>query len=275
MMRVLTYNILAYQHADGPRRTAVIRAELARLRPDVVALQEVTRTSAHDQARELLGAEFTIVEHPGAGDDGVGACLAARWPVGAVHTLDLHVGPDADGLPWAAAVAAEVDGPLGPVLVVHHKPNWQLDREHVREAQALATHRFVRDLTADRPGLPVLLLGDFDAGPDQASIRFLTGRQSLAGTGVRYDDAWEAVHPGEPGHTFRTRNPLVIAGEMPLDRGRRIDHVLVLSGPHGPLLDVADCRLVLDEPVDGIWASDHAGVLADLTRPPHPPGRWA
>ena len=64
MMRVLTYNILAYQHADGPRRTAVIRAELARLRPDVVTLQEVTRTSAFDQARELLGAGYTLVEHP-------------------------------------------------------------------------------------------------------------------------------------------------------------------------------------------------------------------
>jgi hypothetical protein len=32
---------------------------------------------------------------------------------------------------------------------------------------------------------------------------------------------------------------------------------------------VADCRRVLDQPVDGVWASDHYGVLADLTRP-----RW-
>jgi endonuclease/exonuclease/phosphatase family metal-dependent hydrolase len=273
-MRVLTYNLLAYQHADGARRSDVVRAELARLRPDVIALQEVTRTAGHDQARDLLGPDFTIVDHPGASDDGVGACLAARWPVGAVHTLDLHVGPDADGLPWAAAVAAEVDGPLGPVLVVHHKPNWQLDREHVREAQAVTTAEFVRDLTGDRPDLPVVLLGDFDAGPEQASIRFLTGRQSLAGTGVRYEDAWDAVHPGEPGHTFSPRNPLVLAGEMALERGRRIDHVMVRSGRHGPPLDVADCRLVLDGPVDGVWASDHFGVLADLVRPDHPPGAW-
>jgi endonuclease/exonuclease/phosphatase family metal-dependent hydrolase len=271
-MRVLTYNLLSYGHADGARRTAVVRAELARLRPDVVALQEVTRTPAFDQARELLGGEFTIVDHPGPSDDGVGACLAARWPIGPAHTLDLHVVPDADGLPWAAAVAVEVSGPLGPVLVVHHKPNWQLDREHVREAQAVATVRFVRALTVDRPDLPVVLLGDFDAGPDQASIRFLTGRQSLDGTAVRYEDAWEAVRAGDPGHTFSPRNPLVTAGEMTLERGRRIDHVMIRSGSHGPPLDVADCRLILDHPVDGIWPSDHFAVLADLTRPADPPG---
>jgi endonuclease/exonuclease/phosphatase family metal-dependent hydrolase len=274
-MRVLTYNLLAYGQADGARRAEVVRAELARLQPDVVALQEVTRTASQDQARDLLGPAYTVVDHPGADGDGVGACLAARWPVGPVHTLDLHLEPDATGLPWAAAVAAEIAGPLGPVLVVHHKPNWQRDLEHVREAQAVATARFVRDLTRDRPDLPVLLLGDFDAGPEEASIRFLTGRQSLAGTAVRYEDAWEAVHPGDAGHTFSPRNPLVRAGEMPLERGRRIDHVMVGSGSHGPPLDVADCRLVLDEPVDGRWASDHFGVLADLVRPDHPPGTWA
>jgi endonuclease/exonuclease/phosphatase family metal-dependent hydrolase len=145
----------------------------------------------------------------------------------------------------------------------------------VREQQALATARFVESLTRRRPHLPVVLLGDFNAGPDAASTRFLTGRQSLDGISVRYEDAWEAVHGDEPGHTFDPGNPLVRAGQMPTERGRRIDHVMVRSGAHGALLDVADCRLVLTEPLDGVWASDHYGVLADLRLPGHPPGRWA
>jgi hypothetical protein len=49
------------------------------------------------------------------------------------------------------------------------------------------------------------------------------------------------------------RNPLVGAGQMPLERGRRIDHVLVRSGPHGPLPNAVDCRLIFDEAVDGVW----------------------
>jgi endonuclease/exonuclease/phosphatase family metal-dependent hydrolase len=272
-VRVLTLNLLDRQQADGPARRVVARRELTALRPDVVAFQEVTRTADVDEVADLLGPGCTVVDHPGA-VDGVGACLATRWPVGEAHVLRLPTVGD-DDLPWAATVAVDVATPDGPVLVVHHKPSWQRDREREREVQAVAAARFVEDVVAGRRDLPVVLLGDLDAGPDTASLRFLTGRQSLVGVSVRYEDAWEAVHPDEPGHTFTPRNPLVRAGEMPLERGRRIDHVMVRSGPHGPLLDVADCRLVLDQAHDGVWASDHFGVLADLRRPPHAPGTWA
>jgi endonuclease/exonuclease/phosphatase family metal-dependent hydrolase len=275
-VRVLTMNLLARHRADGSARNEVVRRGLAEVRPDVVALQEVTSTTTFDEARYLLGPEFATVEHPGRTPDGVGACLASRWPIGDVHTLG-PVAERAETLPWAATLAVEVAAPdpVGPVLVVHHKPSWQLEREWERETEAVAAARFVEQLVADRPDLPVVLLGDLDAGPEAASVRFLTGRQSLDGMSMRYEDAWEAVHPGEPGHTFTPENPLVCAGEMPLERGRRIDHVMVRSGPYGPLLEVADCRLLFDRPCDGVWASDHFGVVADLRPPPHPLGSWA
>ncbi len=272
-LRVLTFNVLALEHASGSKRSEVIRRGLAEYQPDVVALQEVTRTPGADQALDLLGSWPSIVDHPNPSSNGVGACLGSRWPLGRVDTLDLHISDGAEGLPWAGAVAVEVlaPAPLGPLLVVHHKPNWQLNREHVREQQALVSARWIEQLVRDRVSLPVVVLGDFDAGPDAASTRFWTGRQSLEGTSVRYEDAWEAVHQGEPGHTFTPRNPLVRGGEMPLERGRRIDHILVRSGAHGPLLQVADCRVVFDQPVDGVWPSDHFGVLADLAPSEHPP----
>ncbi|MFC7404834.1 endonuclease/exonuclease/phosphatase family protein [Georgenia alba] len=271
-VRVLTLNVLARDHADGPSRLQVIRRTLAELRPDVVALQEVTRRGEFDDVGELLGGGYTVLEHPGSGTDGVGACLASWWPVHRSEGLSF----DDEDLTWAGAVAAEIESPgVGRLLVVHHKPSWRLDREDRRERQALAVARFVEELLASRGEVPVVLLGDLDAGPESASVRFLTGRQSLDGMSVRYEDAWEAVRPQEPGHTFTPRNPLVRAGQMPLESGRRIDHIMVRSGPHGPLLEVADCRLVLDRPVAGVWASDHLGVLAELRSPPHPPGIWS
>ncbi len=39
---------------------------------------------------------------------------------------------------------------------------------------------------------------------------------------------------------------------------------------------VADAAELIAEMVgDGVWASDHYGVVADLVQPGHPPGTWS
>jgi len=179
-------------------------------------------------------------------------------------------------LPWSAAVVAEVElpAPFGRSLFVHHKPTYHLGYGLERELQAVACARFIEEVLGGRD-LHVVVLGDFDDTPSSASLRFWTGRQSLDGYSVAYRDAWHAVHPDDPGHTFTPANPLVTAGEMSLELGRRIDYVLVRGGIHGPSLDVTGCRLVGHQPVDGVWASDHFGVLAELKVPRHRPGAWA
>jgi len=50
-----------------------------------------------------------------------------------------------------------------------------------------------------------------------------------------------------------------------LELGRRIDYVMVHCADHGPTLDVRACERNFGEPVDGVWASDHFGVVADLS----------
>ncbi|MGI5131273.1 endonuclease/exonuclease/phosphatase family protein [Pseudonocardia sp. CA-107938] len=261
---LLTFNVLSPGHADWPRRRAVIREGLRRLAPDVVALQEC----AHD----VLDADYATIWHSRRSDDGVGAVLASRYPLRQIGEVDLRVTPRVT-LPWAAAVLAEVELPLGTLVVAHHKPTWEHGYAVERELQAVACARAVEEHLADR-ALPAVVLGDFDDTPDSAAVRFWTGQQSLHGTSVCYRDAWAAVRPDRRGHTFDPRNPLVRAGEMALELGRRIDYVLVRSGIHGPALDVVDCTRVFDEPVDGVWASDHIGVLARLRVPDHLPGAW-
>jgi len=272
-IRVLTLNLLSSQHANWERRRPVLIDGLRTLRPDVVAFQETVWGNGYDQAADLLGPDFQVARHSGRSADGVGAATASRWPLGTIRELDLHLTARTADFPWCAAVVAEVlaPPPLGPLLFVHHKPNWQYGYE--RELQAVTTARFVEELLAHR-GLHVVLAGDFDDPPEAASIRFWTGRQSLDGTSVRYEDAWEVDHPGEPGQTFSPCNPLVGAGAMSLERGRRIDDIMVRCGSHGPTLDVAACWLVFDRPVGGVRASDHFGLVADLQLPRRPPGSW-
>jgi endonuclease/exonuclease/phosphatase family metal-dependent hydrolase len=86
---------------------------------------------------------------------------------------------------------------------------------------------------------------------------------------VCYRDAWGSMHPGETGHTFTARNPLKSAenDDWVLELGRRIDYIFVRCLESGPTLDVAASERIFDEPVDGVWASDHFGVMADLTLP--------
>jgi hypothetical protein len=82
--------------------------------------------------------------------------------------------------------------------------------------------RFVEKLLRRR-GMHVVLAGDFDARPESASIRFWRGLQSLGGMSVCYRDAWGSMHPGETGHTFTARNPLMSAenDDWVLELGRR------------------------------------------------------
>lgn len=271
VLRVLTWNVLAPDFAEWPERRKAIRAELRRLRPDVIALQEVRDGECEDQIADLLGGGFHLARHPRA-PDGTTAVLGSRWAFDAVHEVDLDVTPRAVEFPWSGTVVAEVSAPapIGRLRIVHHKPVYQLGHERERELQAVRTAEFVEGLigASGRPTHTVLL-GDLDAAPDAATVRFWTGRQSLASTSVGYHDAWESARPDEPGHTFTPDNPLVRDGEMPLVRPRRIDYVMVRGNSFGPTLRVVSCDLVGTGPTP---PSDHYGVVADLTPASRPPG---
>jgi endonuclease/exonuclease/phosphatase family metal-dependent hydrolase len=122
VIRVLTFNVLTLRSADGRRRHSVARASMAELAAYVVALQEVTRGVEFDQAADMLGAGYTIVDLPGGHPEYGGECLASRWAVEEVYTLDHPLADDAGTGARAAALAVEIGVPsVGPLLAVHHK----------------------------------------------------------------------------------------------------------------------------------------------------------
>lgn len=267
-MRVLTMNIFGHHRGWSDRRR-ILRAGLRDLAPDVVTFQEAIVTPGYDQVAELLGPAYHIYHQPGRSDDGVGASVASRWPFEVVRHADLCVATDGDPTGWIGSLAVvhiSVPEPIGPVLVAHHKPTWPSGMEHVREQQAVASARIINELVDDG-NRHVILAGDFDASPDAASIRFLTGRQSLEGMSAYYQDAWEACRPSEPGHTFTPHNPLV-SGDWRPRPGRRIDYILVRCGAKGADLEITSCELAFSEPVNGFWASDHFGLVAEFAPRP-------
>jgi endonuclease/exonuclease/phosphatase family metal-dependent hydrolase len=106
-----------------------------------------------------------------------------------------------------------------------------------------------------------VLLGDLNAGPDSDELRMLTGQRTAAVPGVVFRDAWEAAGKEGRGATWSNVNPFAAAS---LDLDRRIDHIL-LGAPklHGCGQPLAT-GLAGDEPVDGMFGSDHFAVVTDL-----------
>jgi endonuclease/exonuclease/phosphatase family metal-dependent hydrolase len=244
-----------------------MRSGFADLQPDAVSLQEVVKTTDYDQVRDLLDEGYEVVHHSARLADGQGDSIASRWPIIAVHEVDVPGEGPAGTLGSALAVEIEVPAPVGRMVFANHPASFPLTHEARRERQAVAVAEFLERLVAGEPA-HVVVAGDLNAGPEAASIRFWTGKQSLYGVSVCYRDAWAARHPSEPGHTFTPDNTLTTTaedGQWELELGRRIDYILVRCTEHGPTLDVRACHRFLDDPVDGVWASDHFGVTADLS----------
>ena len=264
-MRVATLNLWSVGGVWDGRR-AVLSEGFRELQPDLIAFQEAYKTDRRDTVAEILGPEYHVVHQTGGLlGDGNCAAIASRWPVATVRELDQQLTARTGDFP-VTTLLAEIDVPdaIGRVLFVNHLPSWKAQLEHERELQTVNAARLIEELVAEQP-MHVVLAGDLDAVPEASSIRFLRGLQSLDGTSVSYRDAWETMRPHELGHTFSLRNPLLLEeSDVRQERSRRIDYVFVRADENGPTLKISSCSLLFDQPVDGVWASDHFGVVADL-----------
>ena len=273
-VRVATLNLWGRRGAWEERRR-VLAEGFRELAPDLVAFQEGVVRGGYDQVADILGPDYHLAHQTdrelGRGGDienGQGISIASRWPLGEVWEPDLNVTSRTDDFACETLIAEVfAPDPIGALLFVNHLPNWQLTFEYERELQTVIAARTIEEIATARGLRHVVLASDLDATPDAASVRFLRRRQSLGGMSVCYRDACGSTHPGEPGRTFTAENPLVTAEnwDWELELGRRIDHILVRCSDHGPTLDIRACERIFDEPMDGVWGSDHSGVVADLS----------
>jgi endonuclease/exonuclease/phosphatase family metal-dependent hydrolase len=257
----MTMNVFC-RHGDWPARLDLLRDGIARLQPDLIALQEIVVDAQGDEAREILGDRYDVVHSRRRSSDGMGIALASRWPLRDVEEPELPVSAQTGDFP-STALMAEAETSLGPVLLVNHFPDYQPANELERERQAVTVAHAIETRVANRP-VHVVLAGDMDAEPDAASLRFFRGRQSLDGMSVCYRSAWEVAHRGQWEATFTERNALMSEATdgWPF---QVIDHLLVRCGEEGwPTLRTVRCDLVGNVPLGETWASDHFGLVADL-----------
>lgn len=277
-VRVMTWN-LWWRFGPWAQRWEAIRAELREVRPDVLGLQEVWShgdINFADRLAEELGMHCVHAESdapgswrrrlpddPAAGEYGVGNAVLSRRPIldSAVLRLPTDGGSD-DG---RLSLYALLDVPGHPVPFFTSHLNSPIDESAVRVEQVRAIARFVAEHRSVSDHPPVLT-GDYNAWPDSDEMRLLGGyRTAPVVPGQVLADAWEWADPAQPWATWNAENPYVAAGH---ELSVRCDYIHVgLPGPGGTG-HVRAVRRAGDRPVDGVWPSDHAAVVADLAPPP-------
>ncbi|WP_175409265.1 poly(A) polymerase [Streptomyces sp. TRM64462] len=244
-LRVVTWNTLwdryDSERIDTARRRPLLLDALRDADADVIALQE----AEPELLRMLLDADwvrrdYTLGTDP-AGPDvaDCGLLLLSRVPVreAGAHLLGPH----------KAVAAMVVDTAAGPTVVAatHLSSDHSADGAARREAELVRLAEGFAGVNGD-----VVLAGDFNDGTD------------LPGTTLGMRDAWTEAHgPGDHTPTFDPGvNPLAAVSSLS-GRASRLDRVLLRAA--GVRVDAA--ALVGDRPgPDGLYVSDHYGVVADL-----------
>ncbi|WP_171114614.1 MULTISPECIES: endonuclease/exonuclease/phosphatase family protein [unclassified Streptomyces] len=273
-MRVVTWN-LWWRFGPWAERQKAILGALRELRPDVVGLQEVWDAGGENLAEWLageLGLHWTWApsyaperwqRRIGDPTVGIGNAVLSRWPVTEQALLPLPAPRDVNDGRLALYTRLATPSYPVPFFTTHLTSALHASATRCRQVAALA--EFVALHCGGTP-FPPVVTGDFNAWPDSDEIRLFGGyRTAPAVPRQVLLDAWEYADPNAPSHTWDPANPYVAPGRYP---GARIDYIHV--GPPGPdgLGHVRSVRRAGDGPVDGVWPSDHAAVVADLAGPP-------
>ncbi len=258
-LRVVTWNIW-WRYGPWQQRRPAIAATLRQLDPDVIALQEVWDDGAENLAAELaseLGYHHSYRSAESRDGIGFGNAVLSRWPIARSDSRPLY-GAEETG-EGRGVVFAEVDGPRGAVPMFSTHLNWRFEHSHIRQKQVGDLARFVASIAAD--SYPPILCGDFNADPTSEEIRMLTGETTCAVEGLAFRDAWKDGGDGSSGYTWDNANPFARAG---LEPSRRIDYQFVGFPKVRGAGHVIHCRVAGNEPVNGVWPSDHFAVVAEL-----------
>lgn len=288
------------QASDFPARAKVLADEITALSPDLVALQEVTlyrrqspsdalatggAPNATEVALDFLatlmaeiaarGGSYTVAgEAPNADaelpvDDGAGGLFDLRvtdrdvmLARAGVQTSDFVQTPfDAKlmlpvggtgGIPVAftrsaSRVQAVVNGASFTFATSH------LEVELLAAVQMQQAQEMV-DALAPLAG-PIVLIGDFNSAPGMSSYPLITGT---------FSDAYPRVGGSDPGFTCCQADDLM---NPESSASERIDLVLLRGAVRVTGMHVVGTDPTRDRTPNGLWPSDHFGVLANLTVP--------
>ncbi|MFO7820932.1 MAG: endonuclease/exonuclease/phosphatase family protein [Lentisphaeria bacterium] len=239
-LRVVTYNIHSCIGMDGKVMPERIAAVLRRLRPDVVALQEVDsgrrRSFNHDQLGRIskeMGMYhiyFPLLK----GEDGeYGIAVLSRYPFETLRLKAYDIPAERQSREERGIVWLRVNMPEGSFHFMNTHFGL-LKWEKLEQASQLTGADFLGSIP---PEEPVVLCGDFNSLPGSEPYEVIT---------KRLHDIQRIFQPHKPLPTFFGRRPMF-----------RIDHIFVSDG-------ITVNRIKIPHSSLARTASDHLPLGADI-----------
>lgn len=272
-MRILSLNIWGTPLARArQQRLEAIAAEIQRLDPDVIALQEVFVERDRDSLIGALGEQWPHFHAFGSSVVGSGLLTLSRYPIVDVAFLRYRLGGKPEKI-WHGDYfggkgigLVRLQTPEGMVDVYNSHPHAQYDLDNDNEYAVFTNsnlYEAARFINAWSDENPVVLCGDLNARPDQLGYRLI-----LSMAGLR--DGFTAVHPNDPGDTFTPPNPYVKT--VP----QRLDYIMLRDGEYAGWR-VSDIAVTFNDPLPqdskALAYSDHFGLMAEIeaTQSPNQP----
>lgn len=235
---------LYHDKAQWPKRLPLILTELKRLRPDVIALQEVIGHEAlPNQAQTIadaLGYQYAFSStDPVGSPQRYGNALLTRHRILAQDWKKLEPLDDSrTALHLRIAV-----GERAVNLYATHL-HWTDQGGAIRRQQVQGLLEFI---AATSDGAPSLLAGDFNA---------MAAAPELQALSAMFVDAYGTLHPGADADP-KVHSTLNLAYFTP----KRIDHVFLQRDAFAPL----EAGIILNRAdAQGNWPSDHYGLHVRL-----------
>ena len=237
-MKVLTLN--AWGTQGPPIRQSVLLNALCELDADILCLQEATIPGL------LQSLPYSTCFHSAES----GLAILSRFPLLSRRKTTYPVVSPLE--PYRRqALFTELDTGIFPLWVVTTHLAWKAEDGVTRLAQVEGLLELVERLTD-----PLLLAGDFNSTVTEAPV------QRILGSG--FTDLFGSLHPSEVGITWDNRNPFIQSHSVQFP-DRRIDYLFLRKDPSSRLEPMA-CEIVCNVPgMEGLYPSDHYGVLATFT----------
>lgn len=240
-LRVVTLN-LYHDKDEWPKRRTQIVEEFKRLQPDVIALQEVLQHEGLTNQAEWLATQLGYQWHfvstdPADQTRRYGNAVLTRHPILKRSQKPLQ---PLDDSRTAAFVRIDADGRLVNVYATHL--HWTDQGGAVRTQQIADLMKYI---AATSENIPSLVAGDFNAtaeSPELAALR------------EGFVDTYGPLHPQADVTSRSTLNLKYFAP-------KRIDHVFFQRDAFTPV----GATILFNQPdAQGVWASDHFGMFAEL-----------